>query len=41
MKIEQPLSYTERLTFAQKNKNGQQWYREYADRLDSQHYQNG
>ena len=28
MKIEQPLSYTERLTFAQKNKNGQQWYRE-------------
>ena len=41
MKIEQPLNYTERLTFAQKNKNGQQWYREYADRLDSQHYQIG
>lgn len=41
MKTEQPLSYTERLTFAQKNKNGQQWYREYADRLDSQHYQIG
>lgn len=40
-KANNPITYTERLTFSQKNKNDFQWYREYADRLDSQHYQIG
>ena len=36
-KPQDPILQTERLTFAQKNKNDKQWYKDWADRLDSNH----
>ena len=40
-KADNPLLYTERLSAKQKIKNDYQWYKDYANRLDSQHYQIG
>jgi len=40
-KVDNPIFYTERLSTSQKEQNDYQWYRDWADRLDSQHYQIG
>jgi len=41
VRVENPVSHTERLTFSQKNKNDQKWYKDWADRLDKSHSQIG
>lgn len=40
-KADNPLLRTERLSAKQKIKNDYQWYKDYANRLDNQHYQIG
>lgn len=40
-KADNPLLHTERLSAKQKSKNDYQWYKDYANKLDNQHYQIG